>query len=42
MFDLKSLGLLLTIFRPRAMIYIVVIVAQMTFLLTLFVNLRLS
>ncbi len=42
MFDLKSLGLLLTIFRPRAMIYIVAIVAQMTFLLTLFVNLRLS
>jgi uncharacterized protein len=42
MFDLKSFGLLLTIFRPRAIVYILAIVAQMTFLLTLFVNLRLS
>jgi uncharacterized protein len=42
MFDLKSFGLLLTIFRPRAIIYILALVAQMTFLLTLFVNLRLS
>jgi uncharacterized membrane protein YraQ (UPF0718 family) len=42
MFDLKSMGLLLTIFRPRAILYIFALVAQMTFLLTLFVNLRLS
>jgi uncharacterized protein len=42
MFDLKSMGLLLTIFRPQALIYIFAIVAQMTFLLTLFVNLHLS
>jgi uncharacterized protein len=42
MFDLKSFGLLLTIFRPRAILYILALVAQMTFLLTLFVNLRLS
>lgn len=42
MFDLKSMGLLLTIFRPLALFYIFAIVAQMTFLLTLFVNLHLS
>lgn len=42
MFDLKSLGLLLTIFRPRAIIYMTILVGQLTFLLTLFINLRIS
>jgi uncharacterized protein len=42
MFDLKSLGLLLTIFKPRALFYLFALVAQMTFLFTLFMNLHLS
>lgn len=42
MFDLKSMGLILTIFRPRAMFYIFALVAQMVFLLTLLINLRFS
>lgn len=42
MFDLKSLGLMLTIFRPRAIIYITILVGQLTFLLTVFINLRIS
>lgn len=42
MVDLKSIGLLLTIFRGRAVIYLFLLVAQLTFLLTLFVNLRIS
>ncbi len=42
MVDLKGIGLLLTIFRPRALLYIFVIVAQLTFFFCLFVNLRWS
>lgn len=42
MFDLKSLGLLLTIFRPRAMIYLVVLIVLLTLILTLFMNLHIS
>ncbi len=42
MVDLKGIGLLLTIFRPRALFYIFAIVAQLTFLFCLFVNLRWS
>lgn len=42
MFDLKSLGLLLTVFRPRAVFYLVGMVVQLTLILTLFVNLHLS
>ncbi|MDS3859940.1 permease [Thermosynechococcaceae cyanobacterium BACA0444] len=42
MVDLKGIGLLLTIFRPRALIYIFAIVAQLTFFFCLFVNLRWS
>lgn len=42
MVDLKGLGLLLTIFRPRALMYIFVLVAQLTFLFCLFINLRWS
>ena len=42
MFDLKSLGLLLTVFRPRAVFYLVGLVVQLTLILTLFVNLHVS
>jgi uncharacterized protein len=42
MFDLKSLGLLLTIFRPRAMIYLIILIVQLTLILTLFMNLHVS
>jgi len=42
MIDLKGLGLMLTIFRVRAVIYLLVLAAQLTFLLTLFVNLQLG
>lgn len=42
MVDIKGIGLLLTIFRPRALVYIFAIVAQLTFLFCLFVNLRWS
>lgn len=42
MIDLKGLGLMLTVFRARAVIYLLVLAAQLTFLLTLFVNLRVS
>lgn len=42
MVDLKNIGLLLTIFRGRAIVYLFVLAAQLTFLLTLFVNLQIS
>lgn len=42
MIDLKGLGLMLTIFRGRAVIYLFALAAQLTFLLTLFVNLQIS
>ncbi|KGF71793.1 permease [Neosynechococcus sphagnicola sy1] len=42
MIDLKAIGLMLSIFRPRAIVYLFVIAAQLTFLLTLFVNLYVS
>ncbi len=42
MVDLKGIGLLLTIFRPRALIYIFILVAQLTFSLCLFLNLQWS
>jgi uncharacterized membrane protein YraQ (UPF0718 family) len=42
MIDLKGLGLMLSVFKPRAIFYIFGLVAQLTFLLTLFVNLRIS
>jgi uncharacterized membrane protein YraQ (UPF0718 family) len=38
--DLKSIGLMLSIFKPRAIIYLFALVAQLTFLFTLFVNLH--
>jgi uncharacterized membrane protein YraQ (UPF0718 family) len=42
MIDLKALGLMLSIFKPRAIIYLFALAAQLTFLLTLFVNLHIS
>jgi uncharacterized membrane protein YraQ (UPF0718 family) len=39
MIDLKSIGLMLSIFNPRPVIYLFTLAAQLTFLLTLFVNL---
>lgn len=42
MIDLKGLALMLTIFRGRAVIYLFALAAQLTFLLTLFVNLQIS
>lgn len=42
MFDLKSIGLMLSIFKPRAIFYIFAIATQLTFLFTLFVNFHVS
>ncbi|NET36399.1 MAG: permease [Cyanothece sp. SIO1E1] len=42
MIDLKNIGLLLTIFRTRAIIYLFGLAALLTFALTLFVNLYVS
>lgn len=42
MVDLKNIALLLTVFRGRAIVYLLVLVTQLTFLLSLFVNLQLS
>lgn len=39
MIDFKGVGLLLSIFKPRAVIYLFALAAQLTFLLTLFINL---
>jgi uncharacterized membrane protein YraQ (UPF0718 family) len=39
MIDLKGLGLMVAIFKPRAVFYILALAAQLTFLLTLIVNL---
>ncbi|MEB3232378.1 MAG: permease [Leptolyngbyaceae bacterium] len=42
MIDVKNIGLLLSVFRSRAIFYLFVLAAQLTFLLTLGVNLYLS
>ncbi len=42
MIDIKGIGLMLSIFRPRAVIYLIFLSAQLTFLMTLVVNLHLS
>lgn len=42
MIDLKGLGLMLSIFRTRAVVYLMVLAAQLTFLFTLFINLHVS
>ncbi|MGB3294304.1 MAG: permease [Phormidesmis sp.] len=39
MIDLKNIGLLLTVFKGRAVFYLVALASMMTFVLTLFVNL---
>jgi uncharacterized membrane protein YraQ (UPF0718 family) len=40
MIDFKGIGLMLSIFRPRVVIYLFAIAAQLTFLFTLFLNLH--
>lgn len=42
MIDLKNIGLLMTLFKPRAILYIFVLAAQLCFILTLFMNLYVS
>jgi hypothetical protein len=42
MFDLKSIGLMLSVFKPRAILYLLVITTQLTFLFTLFLNFNVS
>jgi uncharacterized membrane protein YraQ (UPF0718 family) len=39
MIDLKNIGLLLTVFKGRAILYLFVLAAQLVFLLTLVMNL---
>ncbi|MEB3182678.1 MAG: permease [Nostocaceae cyanobacterium] len=40
MIDLKAIGLMLSIFKPKAIIYLFALAAQLTFLFTLFINLH--
>ncbi len=40
MIDIKSVGLMLSIFKPRTIFYLFAIAAQLTFLFTLFINLH--
>ena len=42
MIDVKNIGLLLTVFRGRAIVYLFALAAQLTFFLTLVVNLYIS
>lgn len=42
MIDIKSIGLMLSIFKTRAVVYLMVLIAQLTFVMTLAVNLYLS
>jgi hypothetical protein len=42
MIDLKALGLMFSVFKPRAIIYLFALATLLTFLLTLFVNLHIS
>ncbi|MCU0524910.1 MAG: permease [Elainella sp. Prado103] len=42
MIDLKNFALLVTVFRPRAIVYIFVLAGQLTFLVTLLINLYVS
>lgn len=39
MIDLKNISLLLTVFKPRAIVYLFLLAAQLTFVLTLLMNL---
>ena len=40
MIDIKSIGLILTIFKKRAVLYLFLLAGQLTFLGSLFINLR--
>ena len=42
MIDIKAIGLMLSVFKWRAIFYLFALAAQLTFLLTLFVNLKIS
>jgi uncharacterized protein len=42
MFDLKGIGLLLSVFKPKAIFYLFALAAQLVFLLTLFVNFNIN
>jgi uncharacterized protein len=42
MIDVKNIGLLLSVFRARAIVYLFALAAQLTFLLTLIINLYVS
>jgi uncharacterized protein len=42
MIDLKAIGLMLSVFQGKAIIYIFALAAQLTFVLTLFINLYIS
>ena len=42
MIDLKAIGLMLSVFKTRAIVYLFALAAQLTFLLTLFINLQIS
>ncbi|NEP41763.1 MAG: permease, partial [Okeania sp. SIO2H7] len=42
MIDIKAVGLLLSVFRSRVVIYLMVLAAQLTFIMALIVNLYLS
>jgi uncharacterized protein len=42
MFDLKGIGLLLSVFKPKAIFYLFALAAQLTFLLALLVNFNVS
>ncbi len=42
MIDLKGIGLMLSIFKTRAVIYLFALAAQLTFLATVFINLKIS
>lgn len=42
MIDLKAIGLMLSIFKARAIVYLFALAAQLTFLFTLFINLHIS
>ena len=42
MIDLKGIGLMMSIFKPRAILYLFALAGQLTFLATLFINLYIS
>jgi len=42
MIDIKAVGLLLSVFRSRAVIYLIILAAQLTFIMAVVVNLYLS